>query len=326
MKRRARRALSTLAALSAGALLSASACAPLPPVRSFSGKIEPFHEGGRFAVVGDVQPTSWLEFWRESNDAEREVLVHAIPASHPALLAITGDLVFDGSSGRQWAQLDATCAPIRDAGIPVFAALGNHEYWGGKSGPESFFKRFPHLENKHYYAITYGPVRLVFLDSNVDELTPAAWEAQRVWYEKTLADFDVDPEVRGVLVLAHHPPYTNSTVTSDELYVQQVIVPPLLRAKKTLGLFNGHVHNYERFVHGGKMFVVSGGGGGPRARLAEGKDRRHPDDLFVGPPIRSFHFTVFTVTATGVTAEVMGLPKGGTVVAPMDHFELPWAP
>jgi predicted MPP superfamily phosphohydrolase len=325
VKRSARRALSAGAALCVGALLSASACAPLPPARSFSGNIEPFHEGGRFAVVSDLQRTSWLEFWRESNDAEREVLVRAIPASHPALLAILGDLVFDGSSPAKWAQLDATCAPIRDARIPVFAALGNHEYWGGSDGPEHFFERFPHLEKKHYYAVAYGPVRLVFLDSNIDELTPPAWEAQRAWYEKTLADFDVDPDVRGVLVLLHHPPYTNSTVTSDELHVQQVIVPPLLRAKKTLGLLSGHVHSYERFARGGKMFLVSGGGGGPRARLAERSDRRHPDDLFVGPPIRSFHFTVFTVTATGVDAEVMGLPKGGTIVAPMDHFTLPFA-
>ena len=326
MTRGARRAISTFAALCAGALLSASACAPLPPVRAFAGKIEPFHEGGRFAVVGDLQRTSWLEFWRESNDAEREVLVGAIPAAHPALLAITGDLVFDGSSAAQWAQLDATCAPVREAGIPVFAALGNHEYWGGKAGQVSFFQRFPHLENKHFYAIAYGPVRLVFLDSNIDELSPAAWEAQRVWYEKTLADFDADPGVRGVLVLAHHPPYTNSTVTSDELYMQRVIVPPLLRAKKTLGLLSGHVHSYERFAREGKMFVVSGGGGGPRARLAEGDGRRHPDDLVVGPPLRSFHFTVFTVTSEGLTAEVMGLPKGGTRVAPMDHFTLLFAP
>jgi Icc-related predicted phosphoesterase len=324
--RGARRAISTFAALCAGALLSASACAPLPPVRSFSGKIEAFHDGGRFAVVGDTQRTSWLEFWRESNDAEREVIAHAIAASHPALLAITGDLVFDGSSSKQWAQLDATGAPIRDAAIPVFAALGNHEYWGGASGQVSFFQRFPHLENKHFYAVAWGPVRLLFLDSNITEQTPAAWEAQRVWYEQTLATLDADPEVRGVLVLAHHPPYTNSTVTSDEGYMEQVIVPSLVRAKKTLALLSGHVHSYERFVREGKMFVVSGGGGGPRARLAEGSDRRHPDDLVHGPPIRDFHFTVYTVTATGLDAEVMGLPKGGTVVAPMDRFTLPFAP
>jgi hypothetical protein len=321
-----RRALSVAAALSLGALLSASACAPLPPVRAFAGEMPAFHEGGRFAVVSDLQRTSWLELWRESNDAERPVLVGAIAAARPAFLAILGDLVFEGNSPAKWAELDALGAPIRAAQIPVFAALGNHEYWGGGSGQEHFFARFPHLEKKHFYAIAYGPVRLVFLDSNLDEVPAAAWEAQRVWYEATLAAFDADPAVRGVLVLLHHPPFTNSTVTSDEAHVQRVIVPPLLGAKKTLGLISGHVHNYERFQRAGKMFVVSGGGGGPRARLAEGAARRHPDDLFVGPPLRDFHFTLFTVTADGLAAEVMGLPKGGAHVAPMDHFTLPFAP
>ena len=254
------------------------------------------------------------------------MLVRAIAEAHPALLAILGDLVFDGSSPAKWADLDALCAPIREAKIPVFAALGNHEYWGGESGPDHFFERFPHLEKKHYYVTAYGPVRLVFLDSNIDEVPPADWEAQRVWYESTLAAFDVDPDVRGVLVLLHHPPYTNSTVTSDEEHVQRVIVPPLLRAKKTLGLISGHVHSYERFARDGKMFLVSGGGGGPRARLSEGNARCHPDDLFLGPPIRSFHFTVFTVTAEGLAAEVMGLSKGATSVAPMDRFTLRFAP
>ncbi len=324
-KRRAL-AMTIAAAIGAGALLSASACAPLPPVRPFSGQVAPFHEGGRFAVVSDLQRTSWLEFWRERNDAERAVLVGAIPASHPAFLAILGDLVFDGASPARWAELDALCAPIRDAGIPVFAALGNHEYWGGGSGQERFFARFPHQEQKHYHALAYGPLRLVFLDSNIDELPAATWEAQRAWYEATLAAYDADAEVRGVLVLLHHPPYTNSTVTSDEEHVQRVLVPPLLRARKTLGLVSGHVHSYERFEREGKMFLVSGGGGGPRARLAEGGARRHPDDLFQGPPLRSFHFTVFTVTAEGLAAEVMGLPKGGTIVAPMDRFTLRWAP
>lgn len=326
MKRSLRRALSAGAALAAFALLSASACAPLPPVRPFAGKIEPFHEVGRFAVVGDLQRTSLLEFWRERNDAERAVLADAIAASRPAFLAITGDLVFDGASPARWAELDSLAEPIRAAGIPAFAALGNHEYWGGAAGPEHFFARFPHLEKKHFYALAYGPLRLVFLDSNQDEMPAAAWEAQRVWYEATLAALDADPEVRGVLVLLHHPPYTNSTVTSDEPHVERVIVPPLLHAKKTLALLSGHVHSYERFLRGGKMFVVSGGGGGPRARLAVGADRRHPDDLFAGPALRSFHFTVYTVTTAGLEAEVLGLPKGGTRVAPMDHFALPWAP
>jgi hypothetical protein len=35
---------------------------------------------------------------------------------------------------------------------------------------------------------------------------------------------------------------------------------------------------------------------------------------------------VFTVTTEGLAAEVMGLPKGGKIVAPMERFTLRWAP
>jgi hypothetical protein len=35
---------------------------------------------------------------------------------------------------------------------------------------------------------------------------------------------------------------------------------------------------------------------------------------------------VFTVTIAGLFAEVMGLPKGGTSVHPIDRFTLPFAP
>lgn len=299
-------------------------CAAAPPPEAFSGALPPFHDGGRFAVVGDLQRTSLLEFWRESNDAERLVVVRAIAAERPAFLAMVGDLTFDGSSAAKWAELDALAAPIRDAGIPVFGVLGNHEYWGGRGGERRFFARFPHLEGRHHYAVAYGPVRLIFLDSNIGELTAGEWRTQGRWYEDTLAALDRDPEVRGVLVLLHHPPFTNSTVTGDERHVQRDLVPAFVRARKTVAMITGHVHSYERFERSGKTFVVSGGGGGPRARLSVGADRRHPDDRFAGPALRDFNFVVLTVGAGGIDAEVRGMPKGGAAFSPMDRFSLPW--
>jgi Icc-related predicted phosphoesterase len=293
--------------------------------RPFEGELPPFREGGRFAVVGDLQRTSLLEFWRESNDAERGLVVAAIARARPAFLAIVGDLVFDGSSARSWAEFDALTAPLRDAGIPTLAAFGNHEYWGGRGGERHFFARFPGIEGHHWYTVDYGPLRFIVLDSNIDKLPAAAWERQVRWYEEALAAGDRAPEVRGVVVLLHHPPYTNSTVTGDEPHVQRFFVPPFLRAHKTLAMVSGHVHSYERFARAGKTFLVSGGGGGPRAKLATGSARRHPDDLFPGPALRDFNFLLVTVTAMGFTAEVLGLPKEGKVFKTIDRFSMPFA-
>lgn len=72
------------------------------------------------------------------------------------------------------------------------------------------------------------------------------------------------------------------------------------------------------------MFVVSGGGGGPRAKLATGSDRRHPDDLFDGPALRDFNFTVYTLSSQGIDAQVMGLAKGNEEVRVMDRFFVRW--
>jgi hypothetical protein len=135
---------------------------------------------------------------------------------------------------------------------------------------------------------------------------------------------DRDEDVRGVLVVMHHPAYTNSTVTSDEPHVQSTFVPAFLRARKTMAMLAGHVHSYERFERGGKVFVVSGGGGGPRAELATGDARRHTDDLFAGPALRDFNFTVYTLGDRGIDADVRGLAKGADVVRTIDRFAMRW--
>jgi len=280
---------------------------------------------GRFAIVGDLQPTSRLEFWRESNGPERARLIEEVVRSSPDFLAFLGDLVFCGSSARGWRHFDRACSPLRSAGLRLFPVLGNHEYWLSRSRAlRHFFSRFPEVRERHWYALRYGPLGLVFLDSNVRFLPSGEWQRQRAWFERILAAGDSDPSVRGILVLLHHPPFTNSTVTSDELHVQRDFVPVFREARKTLAMIAGHVHSYERFERDGKAFVVAGGGGGPRARLAEDRRRRHADDTFTGPPLRFFHYLDCVLEEGAIAVEIRGLEKGGAEMAARDRFTLRW--
>ncbi len=292
------------------------------PALSFTAPLRRADLGARLAVVGDTQRNpSFLGLG--SNDIERRSLLQAIAEASPDLVAFTGDVVYEGASADDWRYFEVLSQPLRDRRVSVVAALGNHEYQGEHGrGEEQFFAHFPLVARRRWYQIAFGPVRLLFLDSVDGELPPGAWEEQRAWYEATLAADDADDDVRGVVVLAHHPPYTNSTVTEDEDHVKRAFVPALLRSRKALAYLSGHVHNYERFMRGGKMFVVSGGGGGPRASLDLGATRRHGDDLYVGPALRAFHFTLYTLTASGLTAEVRGLRAGAFTT--MDRFELPF--
>src|SRR4051812_35891019 len=281
---------------------------------------------GMFAVVGDLQPTSGLEVWRESNHAERKLIIREIARDSPDFVALLGDLVFCGSSGAAWSEFDRLCAPLRSEKVLTMPVLGNHEYWlSRRPALANFFSRFPHLEGRHWYAARYGPLGLVFLDSNVHWLSPPRWREQLAWYETRRAVSEAAPAVRGFLVLLHPPPFTNSRVTSDTLHVQKEIVPLFQLAAKTLAMLSGHVHSYERFERGGKTFLVTGGGGGPRAPLAEGRRRRHTDDAFGGPPVRLFHYLRMRLRSEGVEVEVRSLEKRGEHFATMERFTLRWA-
>ena len=280
---------------------------------------------GRFAAVGDLQRTSLAELWRESNDLEREKIIGSIAVETPDFVALLGDLVFRGSSEAGWSRFDRLAAPLRENGIPVLPILGNHEYWiAPKLAMANFFSRFPGLEGRHWHAARYGPLAIVALDSNVRFLPRSRWEEQREWFAGQLRSADADPGVRGLLVLTHHPPYTNSTVTPDEIHVQEAFVPPFRACGKAMAMLSGHVHSYERFHRDGKTCVVAGGGGGPRVRLAEGARRRHEDDLFAGPSVRHFHYLLAGVGEEGIDVEMKGIPKGGREFEPLDRFILPW--
>ena len=76
---------------------------------------------GRFAIIGDVQPTSRVEFWRKSNARERVQLIQQIAMELPDFLAIVGGLVFCGSSAANWTTFDTLYTPVRRtcAGLPA---------------------------------------------------------------------------------------------------------------------------------------------------------------------------------------------------------------
>ena len=118
---------------------------------------------GRFAIIGDVQPTSRVEFWRKSNARERVQLIQQIIMEIPDFLAIVGDLVFCGSLAANWTAFDTLDAPLYDARVPVFPLLGTHDYGLVRHAAlRHFFTRFPHLERCHWFSRTYGPLGLIF--------------------------------------------------------------------------------------------------------------------------------------------------------------------
>jgi hypothetical protein len=278
------------------------------------------------AILGDTQRTLWAERLqlREQNDLERAAIVDDLARERPGLVVAIGDLVSVGSLRPHWEYFDALMEPIRARGIPVLPALGNHDYWGGgRRALVQLRARFPQLEKSSWYARKHGALGLVFLDSNEGQLGKDGWARQREWLGESLRQMDGDPAVGAVLVFAHHPPFTNSSLTRDEEHVQKSFLPAFFRSRKAVAFVSGHVHAYERFVEQGRTFLVAGGGGGPRVKLLAAAKRRH-DDLFAGPSPRPFHYLLAEPGDGAVAISVRGLDKGETAVRTIDRFSLPF--
>lgn len=309
-----------------------------------------------FVVMGDTQRTLEYGRWlgKEVNDLERVQLVDELKASHLAFLVIVGDLVGFSSESSHWKFFDDLFRPLNEQGVPILPALGNHDYLLPLVGRamKNFEARFlpknrdrdyrkieftddPKVDSEkksHFYSRRYGSLGLIWLDTNFSNSSDD-WKNQKRWFAKTLEEMESDKTIRGVLVFAHHPPYTNSSIVSDEVGVQRDLLPAFFASKKTIGYVSGHCHNYEHFIEQGKNFIVSGGGGGPRQSLKEGGEAKHKD-LFVGhfdgnpkDRVRPFHYLMLTPGPDGVHVDVRAVKKklpGAPVEKPflLDQFDL----
>jgi hypothetical protein len=285
-------------------------------------------QGSSIVVLGDTQRTTLPErllLGREQNERARRALIERLAREErPALVVHLGDLVCCGASEREWRYFDGLVAPLAALGIPIRPVLGNHDYWGPRARALRLARlRFPELAPHTFAALRQGALGLIWLDSN---LTGAAAAEQLRWFEATLDGYERDPELRGVLAFAHHPPFTNARRHSRPLPALASLLAPFCAAGKTLALLSGHVHGYERFQLRGKTFIVSGGGGGPRVSYRIGAAAPHPPAYTAadGRP-RAFHYLVLQATADRLCFDVKCLELGAACSGGrLETFALPW--
>lgn len=183
----------------------------------------------------------------------------------PHLWVHTGDIVYHLSlPPASWAGFWAQAAPLLRRSL-FLPAVGNHEYefpeeyesytapWLGVGEEEG-------LQRVHVADV--GPVRLVALDSNSDEMSEAAWKGMWEAARKALA---VEKPWKGIMF--HHPTYTTST-HAPRLDLRERLLS--LDAEVDLNLvLHGHNHVFEWWSTEGFEVLVSGGGGAALYRLGE---------------------------------------------------------
>ncbi len=238
----------------------------------------------RFHDPKDVQP---------SNPAVREALVRAIAQADPAFVCITGDIVYNGYDTSDWKVWDEETSIWREKKIPVYPSLGNHDLHGDPSvALGNYFERFPLLNKSRYYSVRAGSVLLLSLDSSLDEVggPQGSWLVDKLDHVPSDVDF--------VFLMFHHPPYTSSTDSKlhgghsarpPEQALAKMLEERQARARFRMVVFSGHVHNYERFEHGGVTYFVTGGGAAHPYPID-----RAPSDPFQGNGV-NYHYLLVEV-------------------------------
>lgn len=232
--------------------------------------------------ASDTQDPLWIEkiFLTSNRNAEAtHMIFNDINARRPAALFILGDVVALGIENKKWKKIDEYLKMLKNTGVPVYAALGNHELMlNARKGERKFQSRFP-MHNRTGYIEIIDSMAVILLNSNFAKMRAIDVEKQDAWYKNTLNKLDSDSAVKFILVGCHHSPYTNSTIVSPSIAVREKFVAPFLKSKKCILFLTGHSHNFEQFKVDGKQFLVIGGGGGIHQPVYTGLGRLRTTDI-----------------------------------------------
>jgi predicted MPP superfamily phosphohydrolase len=244
--------------------------------------------------ISDTQLPLWIEtlfLETNHNNVARDMLFHAIRKERNLTAVFDlGDLNGFGSSESDWKQLDSFVSSLRGDKIELFPLMGNHDYMLFPSwAVEKMVQRFS-VDVLRWRTIIIDSLAVVMLNSNFSHLSEDEKNEQARWYQLELDRLENNASVAVIIVTCHHSPYTNSSVIGPSEEVQQQFVPGFLQSTKCKLFLSGHAHAFEHFKHGGKDFLVIGGGGGPLHRLLTGAQQRTPDLYSSTENNRMFHY------------------------------------
>jgi hypothetical protein len=317
----------------AAILLVAGSLAWLPAsgVEAGSGDSAPDLSGKPTFVVNEIKPGDNLKivaygdmrFTNPSNTTDtkprvRKWLVERIAQEKPDALFVSGDLPFRGGLNEDWDVYRQETTPWRAEHLRVYPTIGNHELVPSPvEGFANYFAEFPWLGGRHWYSVQLGSVYLISLDSNGGPDTRFnPGQEQRVWLESQLEH--LPPEVNFVFIMTHMPLLNDvqSEVIADiptaaEFTLRGYLEAQAARSRAKFIVVSGHIHNYERFEHGGISYIVSGGGGAKPYPIFA----RNPQDLYRDRAYPNFNYVVLMVHGKQADATMYRVanPKAATL-------------
>jgi acid phosphatase type 7 len=261
-----------------------------------------------------------------TNPVVRKWLVDKIASEHPAALLLSGDVPWHGAEKNDYAVFRRESQAWRNARIRIYPALGNHELNGDpQECIQNWWTAFPELRPRRWYSVQLGErFYLLNLDSN-SALLPGS--DQDRWIRHELSS--LPQSVQFVFVNLHHPPVSDfqehgdasHNVRPNEKALADTLKKLQPGSRAQLIVTAGHVHNYERFLQDGIVYLVSGGGGAtPRPVI------RTAQDLYSSSQFPNYHYVKFVLDGSVLHAAMIRIanPSGGRPGwEQSDRFEIP---
>jgi hypothetical protein len=230
------------------------------PVTPASTKVlQTTQVGDSFVAFADAQQFPGATWFLPGGPRERRLVRKKIRELAPELLLFGGDAVAWGAWGCFWEQFSHDYK-----GMEIFPVIGNHDLMGdGDVGLDYYFTTFPQLHGSRWYPVTFGPLRILMLDSNYDKMGEMLWKRQMAWLDDQLEKAEKDPKIGLVGIITHHPAYS-AIVGRGWHEVITDIYPRAARHPKYRFHFSGHYHLYQHLIEDDyRHYFVIGGGGGP---------------------------------------------------------------
>jgi len=201
---------------------------------------------------------------------EQAAIARRMAAEKDAAFVLhTGDLAYP--SGSYTDLRDGYLRPYSElmGRAAFFPCPGNHEYYTQNVRPYQNL-RMGGSNDLTYYAVDYGPLRIISVDSNDPMIPPVEENAMLAWLDDELSRTTSFWRI----VIYHHPPYTAGMHIDDSfVHLSRERLAPLMDKHAVPLVLNGHEHLYQRTLPvrdglvtddgRGTVYVTTGGGGGP---------------------------------------------------------------
>jgi len=250
---------------------------------------QPFH----FVAYGDTRFTD-PAITTGTNPRIRFWLAKQIAEQHPQAILLTGDTPFTGADPADWKVFQHETESWRSIGAVQLPAIGNHDVHGGApAGIANYMANFPDVAGNRYYSALLGSVEVISLDFTLP-CGPSSYQGR--WFAGQLNHIPAQVEF---LMILHHLPWMADrqseifagVPTKSSLALRGMLEARLDHIHAKVIVFNGHLHNYERFERKGVEYVVTGGGGAlPYPVLFRGAA-----DLYQDPGFPVYHFLTVDV-------------------------------